>query len=87
MITGKTASGFAFSVEEKALDDMELVEALAEVEQTPTALPKVLRLLLGEEQKRALYDFLRQKDGRVPVQAVTDAVLDIFHAGGPQAKN
>lgn len=86
MITGKTRSGFAFEIDEATLDNMELVDAIAEVDDNPLAVSKVLTLLLGS-QKEALYDGLRTPDGRVPVSAVASAIKEIFEAGGKPVKN
>lgn len=88
MICGKTATGFAFKVPKNVLDNMELVDTLAEMqEDNPLAVSAVVRLLLGEVQRKALYDHLRAPDGRVPIVAVTDAVKDVFAALGSPAKN
>ncbi len=86
MITGKTSSGFAFKIKEEQLDNMELVDAIAEAEENPVAASRVLKLLLGDQRKE-LYDTLRTTDGRVPVEATADAIKEIFAAGGKQAKN
>lgn len=83
MIEGKTSSGFEFRVDEKVLDNMELVDAIAGVEESPIAVSKVIELLLGKEQRKALYASLRTEDGRVPVKAVSDALVEIFNAGQP----
>lgn len=86
MIKGKTTSGFEFAVDEKVLDNMELVDAISEVDENPTALSKVVKLLLGAHKKE-LYDHVRTEDGRVPIEAVTDIIMEIFAAGGKPAKN
>lgn len=88
MVTGTTSSGFAFSLDEKALDNMELVDTLAEMQSgDPLAISAVVRMVLGEEQRRALYEHLRTADGRVPATAVSDAVMEIFDAFGKAGKN
>ena len=86
MITGRTSTGFEFSIDEKVLDDMELVDAIAETETNPTAISTVLTLLLGK-RKKELYDHLRTEDGRVPVSSISEAVTEIFNAGGKETKN
>lgn len=87
MVTGTTSSGFAFSLDEKALDNMELVDTLAEMESGDSlAISAVVRMVLGEEQRRALYEHLRTADGRVPASAVSDAVMEIFNAFGKAGK-
>lgn len=88
MITGKTKSGFAFSVEKETADDMELIDALAEMEDgNPLAVSRVCKRILGEEQRKRLYDHLRTSEGRVPAEEVANAILDIFSAFGQEGKN
>lgn len=87
MIEGKLKSGFEYKIEDYVLDNMELLDAIAEVDQNPMALPKVLKMLMGDEQRKKLYDHLRDpKNGNVPIVAVSDAVAEIFSGSG-QLKN
>lgn len=87
MIQGQTSGGFAFELEEKVLDNMELLDAIAESEKDPTAMSRVCLLLLGKDVRARLYDHLREEDGRVPVEAVSVAVIEIFAACGDKGKN
>lgn len=87
MLNGKTKSGFEFSVDPNVLDNMELLDAVAEIDTNPLAVSKVINMVLGAEQRKALYDHLRTEDGRVPVKAVSDAITDIFSSCGQQGKN
>ena len=87
MIKGETKTGFAFELEEAVLDNMELVDALAEMqEDDPLALSAVVRMVLGPKSK-ALYEHLRTEDGRVPVSAISQEIMDIFEALGKPGKN
>lgn len=86
MIEGKTSTGFTFSIDEKLLNNMELVDALAEVDENPVAVSKMMDLLFGN-QKKQLYDHLRTEDGRVPVEAVINEIMEIFEASGKAGKN
>lgn len=86
MFTGKTKSGFAFCIPEKRIHNMELLDALTELETNGAALPKVLKLLLDDNAKQKLYDHLRDEDGTVPVEAVATEIYDIFQNCKP-AKN
>ncbi len=86
MITGKTSCGFEYKIEDAVLDDMELVDALANLEESPTEISKIVRLLLGEDQKKVLYDTVRTPEGRVPVKAVMQAVEEIFSAKNSTVK-
>lgn len=88
MITGKTASGFEFTLDEQAMDDMNLIDALAGAsENDPLQFSRVIRLLLGEEQRKRLYNTLKNEAGRVPVERVSEAVSEIFAAAGAAGKN
>ena len=46
MFTGKTKSGFVYCIPEKRIQNMELLDALTELETNGAALPKVVNLLL-----------------------------------------
>ena len=87
MFTGKTKSGFTYCIPEKRIHNMELLDALVEVERgNGAALPKVVNLLLDADAKQKLYDHVRDEDGTVPVEAVATEIYDIFQ-NGRQAKN
>lgn len=79
---GKTSTGFEFDIEDERLDDMELVDTMAEIDENPLLMPKLCKMLLGEEQKKRLYDHLRSDDGRVPIEATTNAIQEIFNSPG-----
>lgn len=87
MISGKTKSGFEYAIENNVFDNMELVDTIAEAtEDDPVALSKLVKMVLGTEQRKKLYDHLRTEDGRVPTAAVFAAVGEIFTSFG-QGKN
>lgn len=77
---GKLSNGFEFNVSKERLDNMELIDALAEVsDDNPLAISKVATLMLGKEQKKALYDHLRTKEGNVPIQQATESLIEIMN--------
>ena len=80
MITGTTSSGFDFEISEEALDDMELLDALVELENGSLEEVSVIGArMLGKEQRRAFYDHLRDPEtGRVAVAAATVGILEIL---------
>lgn len=86
MFTGKTKSGFAYCIPEKRIHNMELLDALTEMETNVAALPKVVKLLLDADARQRLYDHLRDEDGIVPMESVVAEIYDIFQNGKP-AKN
>jgi hypothetical protein len=87
MINGKTKTGFQFSVDENCMNDMELVDILADdsVDEAFRMSSLVKKLLPGD-QRKALYDHVRV-NGRVPVDAVIAEVEDIFASMGNPGKN
>lgn len=95
MKTGTTSTGFAFSFDERNADDMRMIEliALSDDEsasefQKLAATTKILEMLLGKEQKTALYEHIGQfHDGRVPVGELMEALKEIMNAGGDPLKN
>ncbi len=80
MITGVTKSGFEFSVDADAIKDMEFLELVGEAENNPTKLGKMYECLFGKEQKKRLYDHVRNKDGRVLIDQIKAESDDIFDA-------
>lgn len=81
MIKGITTTGFEFELEDEVLDDYELLETLSEVDQGNYGLvPKMVSLLLGEEQKEALKNHIRANSKRVSAKKLLDEVTEIFQA-------
>lgn len=91
MITGKTSTGFEFCVNENVMDDIEVVDAIAEIGsddiyENAAGFSTLCKKLLGKEKKK-LYDHVRTEDGRVPSAALEKELLEIFKAFGKQGKN
>lgn len=79
--------GCKYEIDDEAMDNMELVEAIAETKNdSASGLGKVLSILLGKEQKKKLYDDLRNEKGRVPVADVSDAIIKIMNSFGSKGK-
>lgn len=81
MEKGKTLSGFDYEISDARLNNMELIDALAELESNPLRLVRVAELLLGDKQKKALYDFVRLKDDTVPIDAIERELMEILKSG------
>ncbi|MGO5338053.1 hypothetical protein ACTQZS_14850 [Bilifractor sp. LCP19S3_H10] len=77
--TGTTKSGFEFSIVESVLDDMELVDLLAEADDNFLLFPKILEKLLGKDQKKKFYDHIKKEHGRVPIEEATKELQEIFN--------
>lgn len=81
MISGVTKNGFAFEITDEIADNMELIDALADIDDgNLLAVSKVLTLLLGPEQKKKMYDFVRTEDGIVSAQTVSEMIVEILAA-------
>jgi len=88
MLKIELSNGFKFDFDETVLDNMELVDALAECENNELAIIPVCNLLLGKDTKKKLYDHLRDENGRVPIQAVMDSLMEILEEkAGKDGKN
>lgn len=78
MAKGKTETGFKFEVKDNLVEDYELIEMIAEVDENPLVTPKLLNKLLGKEQVKALKDHIREEDGTVNVYKMLAEVKAIF---------
>ena len=87
MITAKLKDGFEIQITEEARDNMELVDALVEMETNPLAVSKVVKLLMPDDERKRLYDHLRTEKRNVPVAAVAEAITDIFLSAEQPVKN
>lgn len=68
-------------------DDMELFDALCDLDdKNYLALTRLVKQLLGPEQKAALYEWLRGENGRVKLTDVSAAISEIFTQLGDDAK-
>lgn len=82
----KTSSGFAYSINENALNNFELLDLFAGVDENPLLLPKAIEMLLGKDGKEALYNHVRLEDGTVPADKISDELAEII-TGNKEVKN
>ena len=88
MKKGKTESGFKYEIDEKVLDDMELIDAMAASQgDDPTQISTVVVKIFGVDQRKKLYDHVRTEDGRVPVTEVANIITEIIESLGDDGKN
>lgn len=88
MKKGKTTNGFSYEIDENVLDDMELIDAMAEAQgEDPTQISVVVKKIFGTEQRTKLYDHIRTEDGRVPVNDVAEMIKEIIESIGDDGKN
>lgn len=75
----KTKSGFEVSVNPNITDDMELLEELMAIYGGKSAnVKETVIKMIGEAQKKKLYEHCRNKDGIVSAQKVLIEIEDIF---------
>lgn len=86
-IKGETKTGFKFEIVQSKVDNFELFEELAEVENNPLLIPSVFKKVLGEEQLNELKEHLRTEEGNVPLEKMMVEIEDIFDAAGGDLKN
>ena len=81
MLEGKTTSGFRWKLEDDALDNYKLLEALREIDTgNEAAVVDMINLLLPEEEKKALNDHFRSQSGRVSAKKMIQEVAEILEA-------
>ncbi len=81
-------NGLELEVNENSLNNMELLDALEEMtEGDELSMSKVVKLMLGKENRKKLYDSIRHKDGRVPLEDVDKCLTEIMMLLGEQGKN
>ena len=81
-------NGLELEVNEQCLNNMELLDALEEMtDGNELAMSKVVKLMLGKDNRKKLYDFIRDKDGRVPLEIIDKCLTEIMMLLGEQGKN
>lgn len=78
MIKGKTDTGFSYSIDPDVVRDMEFIELAAASKDDGLMLPQLITRVLGEKQKKALYDHVRNEKGFVPVEAISSELEQIL---------
>lgn len=80
-------SGLNLSINDGAMDNMELLDDLVEVDEgNAFAISRIVRRVLDDENRKLLYDHLRV-DGVTPVSKVIEAMKEIFDKLGADGKN
>jgi phage protein len=78
MIKGITKSGFKFEISDKALDDFELLELMADVDSNALLVPKIFEKLLGMKQKENLIEFMKKRDGYASTEKMAKILEEIL---------
>lgn len=87
IIKGTTSTGFEFEFDKQRVNNMEYLDALAEIKKgNAEAYSEAVSLLLSPEMKKALYDHVRTEDGRVPLEDI-DREIDEILSSDEETKN
>ena len=80
MKKGTLTNGFKFSVDENIMRDAEFLDLLVEVDEgNILSYPKMTNKLLGADQKKKLYNKLRdKKSGIVDIEEVGKAIVEVL---------
>lgn len=82
----KLSSGFECEVSVDALNDMEILDLLGAVEDNenmaPVYMSRALEKMVGKDARKGIYDSIRTADGRVPVDAFSDIMQELFEELG-----
>lgn len=85
MAKGTTKTGFEYEVSGALLNDAEFLETFGKVRKGDNMETfRLIEIALGKDQKEKLYDHVRDEEGHVPLDALTDEVSEIFTALGGQ---
>lgn len=83
----KLSNGLNLNIDEKMMDNMELLDDLVDLDNgNGYAISRVLNRMMDAGEKKKLYDHLRV-DGVTSITAVADAMKEIFEKLGEQGKN
>lgn len=75
--------GLEVRVSSNVKDDFEILEAAARVDDNPTAVIDLLKLLFGDNQYQAVKDHLRSIDGYVSSEKVMDFLKHVLNGAVP----
>lgn len=79
-------NGRDWTIAANALNDFEFLEEFgAAMGGNPFALPSALRRLLGEEQYIDLKDLLRDEEGHLDTEVVSDFLVRLFQEANPNS--
>ena len=78
--------GIPVTIDRETMDDVEVMELLGEMEDNPFVLPRLMRLVLGDEQYANVKRSLR-RDGRCHVSDLLPFFSQVLKESGEQAKN
>lgn len=83
----KLPCGFEGEIDEGAVNDMEFLDALTDLQEgDPTALSKMCSLLLSKSDKKRFYDACRNENGRAEPERVSEEITELLKQLGDKKK-
>ena len=84
----KLNSGVTLNIEDDVLNNMELLDDLVAMDNGDwRAMSNVMQKVLKDEERKKLYDAIRNEKGVVQIDTVSDALNEIFGKLGETGKN
>ena len=89
VVKGELKNGFKYKYDDKVYHSMRFLDAVAASQKPETgyAFSDMVRLLLGDEQREALYEYIEAKGDDVTVELMGEIIQEITEAANPDAKN
>ena len=88
-IKGELSNGFKYEYDDKVFHNMRFLDAVADSQKPDKAyaFSDVVKLILGEEQRDKLYDYIEAQGEDVTVELIGDMVQEITEAASTEVKN
>lgn len=85
---GKTESGFSFTIADDVLDDWEILEILRDIDNGEQGkIVDAVDMVLGNGLKEKLKAFIKMRDGKITISAMTTEFFAILSAIGNGKKS
>lgn len=86
---GKLENGFEYTLDIEKMSSMEFIDALSEAEDgNPLSMSKACLMMLGKEQRKRLYDFIRNDEGIVPIEETMNCIVEMMtNSNNTEVKN
>ena len=84
----KTKEGLEINVNKEAFNDMEALDALVDLnDEDIFAISRICKKVFSKEDRKKLYDFYRDEDGRVKIETFIPVFTEIMESLGEEEKN
>lgn len=85
MIEGKTKSGFEYAIDERVLDDWQLVEAIADTESGDASkairgMTNLVEFVIGDQADALKKHIADKNDGYIPKDAMLNTMIEIVNS-------